>query len=1470
MKNFMTKAWCFFIGLLLIANAVNADAQTRELRTSEGTDFVFSFMPNMGGQFVTDLILFISSKVPVSGTVYVAKLDLTIPFTTQPNVVTTVVVPGSLTLMPVGVKSKYGIRVTSDFPISIYAMNKITASTDVFLVLPVASLGKDYFAASYNGVTDGIPSYISIVGTEDGTQVKITSPVATSNAAAGAEQIITLNKLETFLIGGIGNSDLTGIKIESTAPVALTSGARGANIPVGVFYADHLAEMMPPLTSWGQSFLTLPLATRLRGDLIRVLASVDNTEVTINDAVVATLAKGAYYDVISLTANVIKTSAPAFVTQYSMSAWYDSTVSDPFMMSIVPTEQFLDSYTFATPLTDFRFHAANVVIRTRSIDSVRLDGQLVDSALFKPIGDGLFSGAQLPIAAGSHRIVADVPFGLYVYGFGINDSYGYPGGMALELINPIHGDYKNVRVVSSLATQGAALDFSSFTIEPEKITELDGYTKLEWFFPEFAIGQIKNLDYEIQATNLLPGEKRTITNSLEMSYQDLHGVEHRRSLGKQELEVLASGFTLDLNTDKTIYGPQQSVQISTRVANAGATQELVSLTTDIRDLQGNLVASVNVPPAFILAGGDAITLTPQEFMTGNTYAGDYVVEATLKNQAGIVLVESSAFIKIAPESAVQVSLTTATDQLAYTVNDSLLIESNINNLSTNSFLDDATVVARIFTQGGELVWSESSELNQLVPGASEVLRTNKTLTDAAVGSYTLQVSIIDKDGVVLTTDQANFDVRNNLLLSLSGTVSVQHNELVVGEQQHCTYTFKNGGTKPVSQLPIQLRMVRVDQPAELFAANESVSVNAGAEQVFTPELTQLTAAGDYACVLEVIIDGVATALANSLFTVKESALSLEAGISFGEKGRLLVLIDGPLTPDNIELSYLTQVLDAAGWFYTLVDRDKDFNYELSSGGYSAYALLSEGVTLSLATRERLKAEVALGDGLVVSNSHDRRHRSLEEVLGVHVHSKPVQAEALNIQQSAMGDGWSYNFNPSVNSLTFEPLAANIVGSYTLANVQHGDNGKSLGVASDFNVFVLENFTSQASSIEGRLAVGSNLNIKSFNIGENLAGANVIDSVIVGGNVTFSSGRLYYGSLKAAGAASVSSIVRSNLSPDQLIHGYSVLPVNFENEAGYLQQLSGNLVKLSATGSAVLQSTNYELKGDCTSSLQLFNLDAVTLAKARTYSLNCIPNGATVVFNVAGENITMQNLNMQSLTDIRDKVLFNFPQAKKITLTSVAIAGSVLAPYAEITQPTGVVEGQVIAKSWLSGVSKVVVIRNHLFSGDLSAAWVSSTNNALSHHQYQLGKTVFAGFDVLAHAYSLNSILPEGEQNGFANLFLSSLAHVNPDVSLARPGKVVPLLVTMINPSEKEVSGVAKLSVAEQFTVVGSGGFTKHSQATNWNLEFALAPKAQLQKTVYVQLPVMPEAGGEIGLLVEAGVEPDQTTLVEARFTLTSQ
>lgn len=81
------------------------------------------------------------------------------------------------------------------------------------------------------------------------------------------------------------------------------------------------------------------------------------------------------------------------------------------------------------------------------MSSLLLDGTPINAALFSPVGTSGFSGGQVSINLGSHTISGNVPFGIYVYGFGSYDSYGYPGGMAYEFINPMGDTYApNVRL----------------------------------------------------------------------------------------------------------------------------------------------------------------------------------------------------------------------------------------------------------------------------------------------------------------------------------------------------------------------------------------------------------------------------------------------------------------------------------------------------------------------------------------------------------------------------------------------------------------------------------------------------------------------------------------------------------------------------------------------------------------------------------------------------------------------------------------------------------------------------------------------------------------------------------------------------------------------------------------------------------------------------------------------------------------
>src|SRR5690606_41465081 len=105
------------------------------------------------------------------------------------------------------------------------------------------------------------------------------------------------------------------------------------------------------------------------------------------------------------------------------------------------------------------------------------------------------------------------------------------------------------------------------------------------------------------------------------------------------------------------------------------------------------------------------------------------------------------------------------------------------------------------------------------------------------------------------------------------------------------------------------------------------------------------------------------------------------------------------------------------------------------------------------------------------------------------------------------------------------------------------------------------------------------------------------------------------------------------------------------------------------------------------------------------------------------SVSIKSMGMQSLTAFRDNVLFNFPQAASLSMTSVGIEGSILAPFAQVDQPAGRIDGQVVVKSWYSTNWGGMSIHNRFFGGDLSAAITQSCKHALAPLHYQHGNIV---------------------------------------------------------------------------------------------------------------------------------------------------
>ncbi len=365
-------------------------------------------------------------------------------------------------------------HVVADQDIGVYALSQAQTTSDAFLVLPTRVLGTDYYVMAYNSdgkangntvnVSSSTPSQFAVLATEDNTTITVTPKTATyiNNLTP---QTITLNQGESYLVQAKitpqnPRSDLTGSHVTSTKPVAVFAGQQRAIVPVeladSLISRDCLIEQVPPVGTWGKNaFLTpYPLpqgATRLGQDMYRILAAYDSTKVFIDGNFIgAYLNSGGVYSGELTKGQTITANKPILVAHFKKTAsdvimpQGNIELSDPFMLIIPPKEQFLKSYRcynvqaydFQNPIGVYVEQYITVVAPTSTLSTIRLDGQPVNVSKFVPIPPsneysyawlGGANGAD-GVTDGAHTISADEPIGIYIYGYGNANSYGYVGG----------------------------------------------------------------------------------------------------------------------------------------------------------------------------------------------------------------------------------------------------------------------------------------------------------------------------------------------------------------------------------------------------------------------------------------------------------------------------------------------------------------------------------------------------------------------------------------------------------------------------------------------------------------------------------------------------------------------------------------------------------------------------------------------------------------------------------------------------------------------------------------------------------------------------------------------------------------------------------------------------------------------------------------------------------------------------------
>lgn len=433
--------------------------------STEGTDFWFGFMENRVKGNIHYLEITVTSRVSAEVTLTYGPNEIFIDkkIVGANRSIKIPIDPGMLEPSGSEITEDKGIHLHSDFPVSVYALNYRTQSSDVAVIYPTKSLGKEYLAMCYTPNHENNSesnSEFVVVATEDNTTVKITPSVDTDKGKKAKVQFsVTLNKGQLYQVQSMNQpmasqGDLTGSLITADKPIAFYSGTKSTAVPNQNVSRDHLYEQIPPTSSWGREFYIVPLELRPK-DTYRILAAEDNTVVTIegiNSKV--TLNKGDYkeFDLSESEACRIISTKRVLVAQFCRSQSVDGPngVGDPFMIIISPVVQKISDVTFEAYRSNLvtNIFYVNIITKTSEVNELTLDGYSIKNH-FKAFPDGKYSYAQVPVTSGTHRLKSNLPEGgflAFVYGFGSQgstESYGYGVGFNLDIQLDIGGSLED-------------------------------------------------------------------------------------------------------------------------------------------------------------------------------------------------------------------------------------------------------------------------------------------------------------------------------------------------------------------------------------------------------------------------------------------------------------------------------------------------------------------------------------------------------------------------------------------------------------------------------------------------------------------------------------------------------------------------------------------------------------------------------------------------------------------------------------------------------------------------------------------------------------------------------------------------------------------------------------------------------------------------------------------------------------------
>lgn len=454
-------------------------------------------------------------------------------------------------------------------------------------------------------------------------------------------------------------------------------------------------------------------------------------------------------------------------------------------------------------------------------------------------------------------------------------------------------EYRDVWVTVRLAGEGIVLDSGSFSVPPVRVEHQQGKWEVQWFFETFSLGQVEDLEYAVTLTDPQPGEARAVVEEVQIRYRDLLGDEHQSTLGALNVEVLRSGFAMQVATDRQVYVVGDPLSAVLHTVNTGTTEAVPGIEWAVRDAAGNLAAPLPEPDGWSFAPGESRTLEVQGLETTGLYAGVYRVSARLRDPLTDMFIEASAPFQIAAPVDAGLRAGIRADRPAYDVHDNVEISARIENTAPNQQLSGHQAILMVYDPDGVEVWRTDVLPGTLLPGALQDHVRTLPIGAAPAGEYRARLLVFDQTGAVAAISETRFIVRSTTETGagLYATVLPHPQPVLRSEILYLEATITNDGNAPWQTLPVSLSLVDLEDESEIAAWGYAVGLDVGETQtvsatwsVDAPADTRLVA------VLRGQIQGEYRTLASAPVRVQDRLVS---NPDLEGRGRVLVLLDPP-------------------------------------------------------------------------------------------------------------------------------------------------------------------------------------------------------------------------------------------------------------------------------------------------------------------------------------------------------------------------------------------------------------------------------------------------------------------------------------------------------------------------------------------------------------------------------------------------